>query len=183
MGKSLRAAIAGDAEDIVLAADIAFYNALEAQATLQVAKSTSRPGKRRRSGQCINCEQAQVHVDQSFAQVNLSQANCSISIRKISSMPQWRISLRCLEPRAITVQLVDDPSPPCRLHPQRTQLLLSPCNSAPIFLLSNSITRRMCATAGRTRQLLPTISGLGTVGITPSDPAHTSPLIGMERQA
>jgi outer membrane protein TolC len=54
-------------EDIVLAADIAFYNALEAQATLQVAKSTVKGAPSgRRSGQCTNCEQAQVDARSEF---------------------------------------------------------------------------------------------------------------------
>ena len=62
-------------EDIVLAVDIAFYNALEAQATLQVAKSTVQA--RQDVGDQVNALTAsklKSTLDQSFAQVNLSQA-------------------------------------------------------------------------------------------------------------
>src|SRR5580700_1745418 len=55
-------------EDIVLAADIAFYNALEAQATLQVAKSTVKA--RQAVGDQVNALTAsklKSTLDQSFA--------------------------------------------------------------------------------------------------------------------
>src|ERR1700677_1177278 len=62
-------------EDIVLAADLAFYNALEAQATLEIAKSTVKA--RQAVGEQVDALTAnnlKSTLDQSFAQVNLSQA-------------------------------------------------------------------------------------------------------------
>ncbi len=62
-------------EDIVLAVDLAFYNALEAQATLAVAKSTVNA--RQTVGNQVNALTAsnlKSTLDQSFAQANVSQA-------------------------------------------------------------------------------------------------------------
>jgi outer membrane protein len=61
--------------DIVLATDLAFYNALEAQATLQVAQSTVNA--RQNVGyqvDALTASKLKSTLDQSFAQVNLSQA-------------------------------------------------------------------------------------------------------------
>ena len=62
-------------EDIVFAADLAFYNALEAQATLQVATSTVH--ERQSISEPVTAltrSKLKSTLDQSFAEVNLSQA-------------------------------------------------------------------------------------------------------------
>ena len=62
-------------EDIILAVDVAFYNALEAQATLEVAKSTVTA--RQTVGDqvdALTASKLKSTLDQSFAHVNLSQA-------------------------------------------------------------------------------------------------------------
>ena len=62
-------------DDIVLATDIAFYRALEAQATLQVATSTvkARSDVNQQVG-AMTASKLKSTLDQSFAEVNLSQA-------------------------------------------------------------------------------------------------------------
>jgi len=62
-------------EDIVFATDLAFYNALEAQATFQVANSTVQ--ERQNVGDQVTAltkSKLKSTLDQSFAEVNLSQA-------------------------------------------------------------------------------------------------------------
>jgi len=101
-------------EDIVLTPDLAFYHALEAQATLQVAKSTVKA--RQAVGDQVNALTAsklKSTLDQSFAQVNLSQAQ----LLALDSQNQFDAALANLEEVLGTTsnqpyQLLDDPSPP-----------------------------------------------------------------------
>ena len=62
-------------DEILLALDVAFYRALEAQATLQVAQSTvaARSSVNEQVG-ALTASKLRSTLDQSFAQVNLSQA-------------------------------------------------------------------------------------------------------------
>ena len=62
-------------EDIVFAADLAFYNALEAQATLQVAESTVKERQNVADQiDALTSSKLKSTLDQSFAHVTLSQA-------------------------------------------------------------------------------------------------------------
>ena len=82
-------------EEIVLATDQAFYDALTAQAVLQVAKQTVA---------ARNATQTQVNqmtqnklkstLDLSFADVNLSQSSCCSWMRKIMPTRPWRLWIR-----------------------------------------------------------------------------------------
>jgi outer membrane protein len=119
-------------EDIVLAADLAFYNALEAQATLEIAKSTVN-ARQAVSDQVdsLTANNLKSTLDQSFAQVNL----CLTLIHRINSMPRWPISTMCSGPLAIAAIIFLTIHLCLRRRRQRpTRLLHSPCNSVQTYL-------------------------------------------------
>jgi outer membrane protein len=162
-------------EDIVLAADIAFYNALEAQATLQVAQSTVKA--RQAVGDQVNALTAsklKSTLDQSFAQVNLSQAE----LLALDSQNQFDAAMANLnevlgnEVLGTTsnqqYQLVDDPSPPPPVAPSADGVIALALRQRP-DLLALKLDHEADVRFSRAQheQLLPTISALGTVGITP----------------
>ncbi|MGA3195850.1 MAG: TolC family protein [Terriglobales bacterium] len=157
-------------EDIVLAADLAFYNALEAQATLQVAKSTVKA--RQAVGDQVNALTAsklKSTLDQSFAQVNLSQAK----LLALDSQNQFDAAMANLNEVLGTTsdqqyQLVDDPSPPPPVANSADAVIALALRQRP-DLLALKLNHEADVRFSRAQheQLLPTISGLGTVGITP----------------
>ena len=157
-------------EDIVLAADLAFYNALEAQATLQVAKSTVK--ERQAVGDQVNALTAsklKSTLDQSFAQVNLSQAK----LLALDSQNQFDAAMANLNEVLGTTsdqqyQLVDDPSPPPPVAPSADAVIAFALRQRP-DLLALKLNHEADVRFSRAQheQLLPTVSGLGTVGITP----------------
>ncbi len=161
-------------EDIVLAADLAFYNALEAQATLQVAKSTVQA--RQAVGDQVNALTAsklKSTLDQSFAQVNLSQAK----LLDLDSQNQFDAAMANLNEVLGTAgnqqyQLVDDPSPPLPVAPSADAVIALALQQRPDLLalqLDHDADVRF--SRAQHEQLLPTISGLGVVGITPVGPS------------
>ena len=157
-------------EDIVLAADIAFYNALEAQATLQVAKSTVKA--RQAVGDQVNALTAsklKSTLDQSFAQVNLSQAK----LLDLDSQNQFDAATADLNEVLGTTNdqqytLVDDPSPPQPVATSAEAVIALALQQRPDLLalkLSHKADLRF--SRAQHEQLLPTVSGLGVVGLTP----------------
>jgi outer membrane protein len=157
-------------EDIVLAVDVAFYNALEAQATLQVARSTVNA--RQTVGDQIDALTAsklKSTLDQSFAQVNLSQAK----LLSLDSQNQFDAAIAALnEVLGSTTdkqyQLVDDPTPPQSVADSAEAVIALALQQRP-DLLALKLTHDADVRYARAEhdQLLPTVSGLGLVGITP----------------
>jgi outer membrane protein len=162
-------------EDIVLAADIAFYNALEAQATLQVAQSTVKA--RQAVGDQVNALTAsklKSTLDQSFAQVNLSQAK----LLYLDSQNQFDAAMASLNEvlgnevigtaSDQQYQLVDDPSPPLPVAPSADAVIaLALQQRSDLLALKLNHEADVRFSRAQHEQLLPTISGLGKVGITP----------------
>jgi outer membrane protein len=157
-------------EDIVLATDIAFYTALEAQATLQVAKSTVN-ARQAVSDQvnALTASKLKSTLDQSFAQVNLSQAK----LLDLDSQNQFDAAMAKLNEVLGTTsnqqyQLVDDPSPPLPVASSVDALIALALQQRP-DLLALKLNHEADVRFSRAQhdQLFPTISGLGTVGITP----------------
>ncbi len=162
-------------EDIVLAADLAFYHALEAQATLQVAKSTVKA--RQAVGDQVNALTAsklKSTLDQSFAQVNLSQAK----LLDLDSQNQFDAAMANLNEVIGTevpgtasdqqYQLVDDPSPPLPVAASADAVIALALQQRPdLRALKLNHEADVRFSRAQHEQLLPTISGLGTVGITP----------------
>jgi len=157
-------------EDIVLAADIAFYNALEAQATLQVARSTVNA--RQAVGDqvdALTASKLKSTLDQSFAQVNLSQAK----LLDLDSQNQYDAAMANLNEVLGTTDdtqyhLVDDPAPPEPVAPSAEEVIALALKQRP-DLLAVKLTHDADVRFARAQhdQLLPTVSGLGDVGVTP----------------
>jgi outer membrane protein len=157
-------------EDIVLAADFAFYRALEAQATLQVAESTVN-ARQAVSDQvsALTASKLKSTLDQSFAQVNLSQAQ----LLSLDARNQFDSAMAGLnEVLGATgddqYNLVDDPAPPVPIAASADDVIALALRQRPdlqALKLAHDADVRF-ARAQRD-QLLPTVSGLGIVGVTP----------------
>jgi outer membrane protein len=157
-------------EDIVLAADIAFYNALEAQATLQVAESTVN-ARQTVSDQidALTANKLKSTLDQSFAQVDLSQAK----LLDLDSQNQFDAATADLNEVLGTTNdqqytLVDDPSPPQPVATSAEAVIALALQQRPDLLalkLNHEADLRF--SRAQHEQLLPTVSGLGIVGLTP----------------
>lgn len=157
-------------EDIVLAADLAFYTALEAQATLQVAQSTV--GERQSVGDqvdALTASKLKSTLDQSFAQVNLSQAKLLV----LDSQNQADAAMASLNDilgssTEHTYQLIDDTTPPQAVAPTVEAVLALALQQRPDLKaqqLSHDADVRF--SKAQHEQLLPTISAMGVVGATP----------------
>jgi outer membrane protein len=157
-------------EDIVLAADIAFYNAMEAQATLQVAESTVN-ARQTVSDQidALTASNLKSTLDQSFAQVDLSQAK----LLDLDSQNQFDAATADLNEVLGTTDdqqhtLVDDPSPPPPVATSAEAVIALALQQRPDLLalkLNHEADLRF--SRAQHEQLLPTVSGLGLVGFTP----------------
>ena len=157
-------------EDIVLATDFAFYRALEAQATLEVAKSTV--GARQSVSDqvdALTASKLKSTLDQSFAQVNLSQAK----LLQLDSQNQYDAAVASLNEVLGTTnntqfQLVDDPVPPQPVAPTADALIALALQQRPdLAALKLSHEADVRFSHAQRDQLLPTVSGLGVVGSTP----------------
>jgi outer membrane protein len=157
-------------EDIVLAADLAFYNALEAQATLEVAKSTVNA--RQAVGDQVDSLTAnnlKSTLDQSFAQVNVSQAK----LLDLDSQNQFDAAMANLNEVLGTTNdrdyhLVDDVSLPPPAAPSAEAVIALALQQRPDLLamkLNHEADMRF--SRAQREQLLPTVSGLGVAGVTP----------------
>jgi outer membrane protein len=157
-------------EDIVLAADLAFYNTLEAQATLEVAESTVKA--RQAVGDQVDALTAnnlKSTLDQSFAQVNLSQAK----LLDLDSQNQFDAAMANLgEVLGTTTEqnyhLVDDASLPSPASASAEAVIALALQQRP-DLLALKLNHEADVRFSRAQHelLLPTISGLGIVGVTP----------------
>jgi outer membrane protein len=157
-------------QDIVLATDIAFYNALEAQATLQVAISTVNA--RQQVGDqvaALTASKLKSTLDQSFAQVNVSQAK----LFYLDSQNQFDAAMANLNEVLGTTsdqryRLVDDPSLPQPVAPSPEGVIALALQQRP-DLLALKLTHDSDVRFARAQrdQLFPTVSGLGDVGVTP----------------
>jgi outer membrane protein len=157
-------------EDIILATDTAFYNALEAQATLRVARSTV--AERQTVSNQINALTAsnlKSTLDQSFANVNLSQAK----LLELDSQNQANAAMAGLNDLLGTTsnqnyRLVDDSSPLPAIPPAVDGVIALALQQRP-DLLALKLQHEADVRFSRAQheQLLPTISALGAVGVTP----------------
>jgi outer membrane protein len=157
-------------EDIVLAADLAFYRALEAQATLQVAQSTVN-ARQSVSDQvsALTASKLKSTLDQSFSEVNLSQAK----LLALDARNQFDSARAALNEVLGTTNdrlydLVDDPAPPLPVESSADAVITLALGQRP-DLLALKLTYDADLRFARAQhdQLLPTISGLGVVGVTP----------------
>jgi len=164
-------------EDIVVATDFAFYQALEAQATLQVARSTVNARQAVKDQvSALTASKLKSTLDQSFAQVNLSEAQ----LLTLNAQNQYDSAMASLNEVLGTTDdtqfnLVDDLSPPAPVATTAEGVIALALQQRP-DLLALKLTHDADVRFARAQrdQLLPTISGLGVVGATPWDPNTTT---------
>lgn len=157
-------------EDIVFATDLAFYNALEAQATLQVANSTVN--ERQSIGDqvdALTASKLKSTLDQSFAQVNLSQAKLLV----LDSKNQADAAMASLNDilggtTEHNYHLIDDTALPGPTADSADALIAIALQQRP-DLKADQLTHDADVRFSRAQhdQLLPTVSALGVVGETP----------------
>jgi outer membrane protein len=157
-------------EEIVLAVDFAFYRALEAQATLEVAKSTVK-ARQAVADQVVALAASNIKstLDQSFAQANLSQAK----LLYLDSQNQFDAAMASLNEVLGTISdqryhLVDDPTLPSPVAASSDEAVALALQLRP-DLIAQKLNHEADVKFSRAqhKQLLPTVSGLGVVGVTP----------------
>jgi outer membrane protein len=157
-------------EDVILITDQAFYNALQAQALLQVAKQTVNLRQATQS-QVNQLTQNKLRstLDLTFANVNLSQAQ----LLQLDAQNNAEATIAALDEvlgldHAMQYSLVDNtngnPPPP----PDEQSLLDLAVKQRP-DLQSLDLTRQSQERFSRAQrdQMLPTLSAIGTVGASP----------------
>jgi outer membrane protein len=160
-------------EEIVLAADQAFYDALIAQAELDVARQTvaTRQTTDTQVGEMTR-NKLKSTLDLSFADVDLSQAQ----LMQLDAQSNSDASMATLDAvlgldHSVTYHLVEDtgapPPPPTDVAPLiQTALQQRPDLQA----LSYDTQSAQKYARAQWDQLLPSISAAGTVGVLPVDP-------------
>jgi len=157
-------------EDIVFATDLAFYSALEAQATLEVANSTVNERKSVNDQvSALTASKLKSTLDRSFAQVNLSQARLLV----LDSQNQADAAMVQLNDILGTTtnhdyRLIDDPDPPPTIASSAEEIVAMAIEQRP-DLKSLHLTHDADLRFSRAqhRQFLPTVSAQGIAGITP----------------
>lgn len=156
--------------EIVLATDVAFYHSLEAQATLAVAQSTVN-ARQTVSDQigALTASKLRSTLDQSFANVNLSQAK----LLALDAQNQYDAAMAALNELLggssdTHFHLVDDPAPPAPVAGSVDGVIAMALQQRPDMLaLRDTHDADVRFAQAQRDQLLPTISSVGTVGITP----------------
>ena len=157
-------------EDIILATDLAFYTALEATATLKVAQGTV--AERQSVGNQVNALTAsklKSTLDQSFADVNLSQARLlALDSENQVASAMARLNELLGTTADHTYTLVDDdatlPAPPSSAD---AIIALALQQRPDLKALQLRHEADVQFSRAQRDQLLPTISAQGVVGITP----------------
>ena len=161
-------------EDIVLATDQAFFNALQAQALLKVAQQNVGTRQTTQSQiSAMTSNKLKSTLDLSFADVNLSQAKLLMldAQNNVDSTIAALDAVLGLD-RQVTYELVDDNpalSPPPADADQLLQLALQQRPDLQALNLSQQAAVKF--SHAERDQMLPSISAAGTVGIVPIRPA------------
>jgi len=161
-------------EDIVLAADQAFFNALQAQALLKVAQQNVGTRQTTQSQiSAMTSNKLKSTLDLSFADVNLSQAKLLMldAQNNVDSTMAALDAVLGLD-RQVAYELVDD-SPPLSSPPaDADQLLQLALQQRPdLEALNLSQQAAVKFSHAERDQMLPSISAAGTVGTVPIRPA------------
>jgi outer membrane protein len=162
-------------EDIVLATDQAFYNALQAQALLNVAEQniSTRQTTQTQVNQMTQ-NKLKSTLDLSFANVDLSQAKLLLldAHNNADSTMAALDSILGLD-RQVTYNLVDDAAPLQPPPPNSDQLIQLGLQQRPDLQAMNYDQQAAVKfTHAQRDQMLPTISTTGTVGSVPIRPAQ-----------
>jgi outer membrane protein len=171
--KSSDASALATTEEIVLATDQAFYDALTAQAELDVARQTvnTRQTTQTQVGQMTK-NKLKSTLDLSFANVDLSQAQ----LLQLDAQNNADASMAALDAvlgldHAVTYHLVEDTAPPPPPPPVVDPLIQTALQQRPDL---QSLTYDTQSTQKFARaqwdQMLPSISAAGTLGAIPVHP-------------
>ena len=173
-------------EEIVLATDQAFYDALTAQAVLQVAKQTVATRQTTES-QVNQMTQNKLRstLDLSFADVDLSQSQ----LLQLDAQNNADATMATLDAvlgldHEITYELVDDSTPtnaPPRGYDQLIQICAGPAAGSAVAQLGQQSAQKFAR--AQWDQLLPTISALSTIGSVPVARISTTSRTGGARLA
>jgi outer membrane protein len=156
-------------DEIVLTTDVAFYNALEAQATVQVAKQNLTAQAVRDQIAALTAAKLRSDLDLSFADVNLSQAKLFLlDANNLADVAMAQLNRILGLPTAKNYKLIDeaDPLPEISLTPD--PLLQQAMQQRP-DLQAYSYTHQADVKFSKAErdQLFPTVSGIGMLGATP----------------
>lgn len=172
--KAQNASALATEEDIVLATDQAFYNALQAQALLKVAQQTvNTRGSVERQVDELEKSKLKSELDLTFAQVNLSQAqllqldaenNVNSTIAVLTAVLGFD--------KTITFDLIEDNSQALPPPPQDVDVLINTAVQQRPDLQALTFGQQAAEKFRRAQrdQLFPTISALGMVGGVPVRP-------------
>jgi outer membrane protein len=157
-------------EEIVLATDQVFYAVVEAQETLKVAVQTvsSRQALTDQVS-ALTSAKLKSDLDQSFAQVNLSQAKL-LQLDAQNNLDAAKAALTAVlgYDKPMDFQLVDDAGSLPSLPPDTDTLVAQAIQNRPdLQSLRFSEEAALKFSKAQREQLLPTFSALGTVGGTP----------------
>jgi outer membrane protein len=157
-------------EQITLAADQAFYNALQAQAVEQVADQTVN-ARQQLVDQVTSLTNSRLKsdLDLSFAKVSLAQAKLlQIDARNNESAARASLSAVLGYPQLQSLELVDEPQPAPAPVPDVDPLIADALRQRPELLaLDFEAQSAEKLHAAARDQLLPTVSALGMIGDKP----------------
>ncbi len=157
-------------EEIVLATDQVFYAVVEAQETLKVAVQTvSARQALTDQVSALTSAKLKSDLDQSFAQVNLSQAKL-LQLDAQNNLDAAKAALTAVlgYDRPMDFQLIDDAGALPALPPDPDTLVAQAIQNRPdLQSLRLSEEAALKFSKAQREQLLPTFSALGTVGGTP----------------
>ncbi len=157
-------------QDIVLATDQVFYEALESQATLRVADQTvSARQALVDQVSALTSAKLKSDLDLSFAQVNLSQAKLlQLDARNNVEAAMAAFNAVLGNDSLVNYQLVGDPRDSGQVIPEVDSMISSAIQNRP-DLQSLRFNEQAAQKFSRAQhqQLLPTISAMGVVGATP----------------
>jgi outer membrane protein len=157
-------------QDIVLATDQVFYEALESQATLRVADETARARQALVDQvSALTSAKLKSDLDLSFAQVNLSQAKL-LRLDATNNVQAAMAGLSAVlgSDRFVDYQLVEDPAETGQVMPGLESMISAAIQNRPdlqSLRLNEQAAQRF--SRAQHQQLLPTISAMGVVGATP----------------
>ncbi len=161
--------------DIVLAADQAFYSALQAQALLRVAQQTvtARQATQRQVDQLVQ-NKLRSTLDLSFANVNVSQAQ----LQQLDAVNEAEATVAVLDEvlgldHEVQYTLVDETRSDSPPPPDIDVLVRLALKQRPdLQSLDYSQQADQKLSKAQAEQKLPTVTALGTVGIAPVRPGQ-----------
>jgi outer membrane protein len=157
-------------QDIVLATDQVFFAVIEAQEALRVAtESVNARQTLTDRVSVLTKAKLKSDLDQSFAQVNLSQVKL-LQLDAQNNLDAAKAALSAVlgYDKEMNYQLVDDSGPPPALPPDSNALIAQAIQNRPdLQSLKFSEQAAQKFSKAQHERLLPTISALGVVGGTP----------------